>query len=93
MLLGDIIARLADETIAAEAVLALGDLSLLAALKARAAASGVGLGAYAARAVRIYADGAPAAEWTTLIGVLGRAEDPGTACLGRVFAYVLAQPD
>lgn len=90
MLLGDIIARLTDETTAAEIILGLGDIGLLAEMRNRADESGVSLGTYAAWAVRTYADNASSDEWTTLIGAMGRSEDPGAACLHRAFAYVLA---
>ncbi len=40
MLLGDILARLSDETAAVEKILGSGDLTLLAAVKERAAAEG-----------------------------------------------------
>lgn len=91
MLLGDIIAKFEDEAEAAEAVLGLGDLGLLAALRRRADEAGVPLGAYAAWSVRTYADHAPADEWTTLLGIIGRSEDPGSAYLRRALSYVLEQ--
>jgi hypothetical protein len=93
LLLGDVIARLTDETVAAEAILGLGDLGLLAEMQARADENGVALGAYAAWAVRVYADSASSEEWTTLIGAISRSDDPGVTCLGRAFAYVLAAED
>ena len=89
MLLGDVIARLTDETTAAEIILGLGDIGLLAGMRARAEESGVALGTYGAWAVRTYADNASSEEWTTLIGAMGRSEDPGATCLHRAFAYVL----
>ena len=90
MLLGDLIACLADETTAAEVILGLGDLGLLTEMRARAEENGVALGVYAAWAVRTYADNASSDEWTTLIGTMGRSDDPGVTCLSRAFAYVLA---
>ena len=90
MLLGDVIALLTAETTAAEAILDLGDLGLLAQMRARASENGVSRGAYAAWAVRTYADNASSEEWTTLVGALGRSDDPGVTCLRRAFAYVLA---
>jgi len=93
LLLGDIIARLSDEATVAEAILGLGDLGLLAEMRARAAENGVALGAYAAWAVRVYADNASSQEWTTLIGAMGRSDDPGVTCLRRAFVYVLAGAD
>ena len=90
MLLGDVIARLTDETTATETILGLDDLQLIAGLRAHAEENGVGIGAYAAWAVRAYADNASSDEWTTLIGALGHSDDPGLTCLKRAFTYVLA---
>jgi hypothetical protein len=90
LLLGDVIARLMDEATAAEAIIDFGDLGLLAKMRERAKENEVSLGAYAAWAVRVYADNASSEEWTTLIGALGRSDDPGATCLRRAFAYVLA---
>lgn len=89
MLLGDIIARLTDETTAAEVILGLGDIGLLASMRTRAGENGVALGTYAAWAVRTYADNASSDEWTTLVGAMGRSDDPGATCLRRAFAYVV----
>jgi len=93
MLLGDIIARLDDEAVAAETLLRLGNLPLLADLSALAAAEGQTLGCYAAWAVRSYADAAPADEWLGLLADLGRAEDPGAAYLRRALAFVVASAE
>jgi hypothetical protein len=90
VLLGDVIRQLEDEVFATETILRFADLGLLKRLQERAAESGVSLGTYATWAVRTYADNAPPDEWTSLIGVLGRAEDPGAACLRRALAHVLA---
>jgi hypothetical protein len=91
MLLGDVLARFDDETVAAETILGLGDLALIARLRERAEAVGQSLGGYAASTVRCYAASAPDEEWITLMGALGRAEDPGAVCMKRAFAYMLAQ--
>ena len=93
MLLGDVIARLTDETAVAEILLGLDDLSLLAKLRARADENGVPLNAYAVWAFRTYVDNAPSEEWTTLIGAMSRSPDPGGTCLGRAFTYVLTAVD
>jgi len=90
VLLGDVIAQFEDEVFVTETVLRVADLGLLARLQQRAAESGVPLGDYAVWAVRTYADNAPADEWTTLIGLLERAEDPGATCLRRALCFVLA---
>lgn len=90
MLLGDVIGRLEDETVAIETLTGLDDLALVAEMRRRAEDAGVGLGSYTAWAVRHFADTAPDDEWVQLMGVLGRADDPGAACLKRAFTYVLA---
>lgn len=90
MLLGDLLARFDDESVATETVLGLGDLALAAKLRAAAEADGLTLGAYAAAAVRRYAAAASDEEWVNLMGALGRAQDPGAVCLRRAFNYVTA---
>jgi hypothetical protein len=92
MLLGDLLTRFADETIAAETIVGLGDLSLMARLSEQAEANGMSLGAYAAGAMRRYAAEASEEEWVTLMGLLRRAPDPGAVCLQRAFAHVLGHP-
>jgi len=91
MLLGDVLARFDDETVAAETILSLGDLALIARLRQRAEAVGQSLGEYAASTVRCYAASAPDEEWITLMGALGRTQDPGAVCMTRAFTYMLAQ--
>ncbi len=92
MLLGDLLARFDDDSLAAETLLGIGDLALVAAARAQAEASGLALGAYAAAAVRRYAAEASDEEWVTLMGALGRAPDPGAICLKRALAYARARP-
>ncbi len=90
MLLGDLLNRFEDESVAAETVLRVGDLALINAMTRNAEALGLSLGTYAAQAVRQYADNASDEEWTTLIGQMGCAEDPGAVCLKRAFAALVA---
>lgn len=89
MLLCDVIRQLEDESILTETVLRMGNLGLLTRLRERAAENDLSIGRYASWAVRTYADNAPPDEWMTLLGVLGRTDDPGAACLRRVLAHVL----
>jgi hypothetical protein len=91
MLLGDLLARFNDETVAAETILATGDLAAVAQLRALAEAEGQSLGAYAAAAVRRYASSASDEEWISLMGAMGRTDDPGSVCMKRAFAFALAQ--
>jgi hypothetical protein len=89
MLLGDLLASFDDETVASEAILRLGDLSLLASVRARAEAEGETLGAYAVSAVRHFAAEASDETWISLMGALARAEDPGAVCLKQALAHSL----
>ena len=88
MMLGDVLAQLNDGGEAAEIILGVGDLRLLAAMRERAESEGLDLAAYARAAVQRYATEASDEEWITLIGLIGRAGDPGTACLKHVFENV-----
>jgi Tfp pilus assembly protein FimV len=87
MLFGDLIAQLADEIAAEEALLRFSDLPLLAELRAQAEANGLELGTYTAAAVNRYASEATDEEWVSLIGAIGRAHDPGVTYLKRALAY------
>ncbi len=89
-MLGDLLARLTDETTAAETLLQLGDLTLLEAARGKAAAEGLDLAACVTQTIQRYASTASDQEWVTLMGLLNRSPDPGATCLQRAFAY--AQP-
>jgi hypothetical protein len=90
MLLGDVLARFTDDSFAAETILRLDDLPLVARITTEAEAQGRSLGEFAASSVRHYAAHARDEEWITLMGALGRADDPGAVCLKRAFAFVLS---
>jgi hypothetical protein len=64
----------------------------LAAAQQRAEAAGLALGAYVAQAVRAYADQAVDEEWITLLGLMGRAQDPGSVCLNARWAMRWGRP-
>jgi hypothetical protein len=85
-MLSDLLDRFGDEGAAEDALLDLGDLRLVAALRQRADAKGLGLGAFAAHAVRRYMDEAPDEEWITLLAELRRSADPGRAFARRALA-------
>lgn len=91
MLLGDVLARFNDDSVAAETILRLDDLALAARMTKEAEAQGRSLGEFAASSVRHYAAHAPDEEWITLMGALGRADDPGAVCMKRAFAFVLSE--
>jgi hypothetical protein len=83
MILGDVLARLQNDGEAAELILGLGKLSLLAGARQRAEAEGVDLATYARCAVQRYAVEASDEEWVSAMGALGRATDPGMVFLKR----------
>jgi hypothetical protein len=84
-MLGDVLARLTDETAAVETILGAGDLTLLTMVKERAAAEGLDLAACVTQTVQRYTHEASDEEWVTLIGLMNRANDPGAVCLKRAF--------
>ena len=89
MLLGDVIARLEDEAVAMEALVALGDLPLVARVQEAAACDGLTAGEFAAQAVRLFSDTASDEDWVSLIGVMGQTQDPGQICLKKMVEFAL----
>jgi hypothetical protein len=92
MLLGDIIAQLDDESFAMEALVGLGDLALLARVEGAAEAEGITPGAFAAQAVQAFSNSASDEDWVTLIGAMGRTQDPGQICLKKMVEFALRPP-
>jgi hypothetical protein len=86
-MLGDILARLTDETVAVETILGTGDLALLAVAREHAAAEGLDLAACVVQTVQRYTNEASDEEWVTLMGLLNRSQDPSTTCLKRAFEH------
>jgi hypothetical protein len=91
IMLGDLLSRLTDEATALEAIAGLGDLKLLTEAQELAAAEGLDLGSYVAQAVERYANEASNEEWTTLMGLLNRTQDPGAICIKRALAHALRE--
>ncbi len=89
MLLGDLMARFEDEALATETLVALGDLALVGRVEAAAAANDLTTGEIATQCVDRYTATATDEEWLTLIGLLGRADNPGQVFLQRVLAVSL----
>jgi hypothetical protein len=80
-----VLARLDEDAVAAETILGLGDISLIARLREHAEASGQSLGAYAAGAVQRYMAHSDDEEWLTLMSAIRHADDPAAVCLRRIF--------
>lgn len=89
MLLGDLIARLDDDVIAAETLMALDDLALAQLAQDAAADLDIDPGAYVAMAVRRYLNQAPPDEWTTLMSAMDSSGDPAAVLLRRSLSFVL----
>lgn len=88
-MLGDLIARFEDEAVAAEALLSLDDLRLVARVAEASAGAGLPPGAYAAVAVGRYVAEADDQEWLSLIGIMTRDADPSGAFLRRALVKEL----
>jgi hypothetical protein len=91
MLLGNLIARLADEAVAAETMIGLCDLALAAQVAAAAAESGVTPGRFVAGCVGRFVQEAPGEEWTTVMGQMERSDNPGAALLRRMVEFGLRE--
>jgi len=87
---GDLLAQFEDETVAAEALLSLDDLVLVARVQEAAARAGLDAGAFAAASVGRFVNGASDEDWLGLLGAVSRAEDPSAAFLKRVLAREIA---
>jgi hypothetical protein len=90
MLLGNVMASFEDPACAAEALLALDDLVLTAAITAAAAEEKMTAGEFAMQSVGAFVDGAGDEEWLTLIGLMSRSDNPGQVFLRRILSEALA---
>ena len=89
MLLAQLLSPFNADSVAADALQRLGDLALLAEVRAGAEAEGLPLGAFVAAAVQRYAHEASDDDWVTLMGELGRSEDPGLTCVKRALIHAI----
>jgi hypothetical protein len=90
MLLGDILKTFSDESAAAEYLLSLEDIPLIARLQELACAEGETLGEFASAAVQRYTSQASEEEWLTLLGQVSRSGDPARVCLHRALQRAAA---
>ncbi len=90
MLLGDILKTFSDESAAAEYLLSLGSIPLVARLQELAGQEGETLGEYASATVQRYASEASEEEWLTLLGLISRTNDPAKVCLQRALEQAAA---
>lgn len=90
MLLGELIARVRDPSFAAEALLALEDLALMARITRKAAEEHLEHGEFIAQSVAAFVNGATDEEWLGMIGAMSNAENPGQAFLHLILSKALA---
>jgi len=90
MLLGDILARLSNDSVTSEMILALGGLRMLASVRQLAEVENMDLTTYAHAALQRYAAAASDEEWITLVGVMNSGSDPGLAYIKRAIESELA---
>ena len=89
MLLGQVLRQLGDETFAAETLVGLHDLPLMADLEATREKFGESAPDYAIGAVRRFSTYASDDDWLALMSALGRSDDPGATCLRAILAWSL----
>ncbi|HYF53002.1 MAG TPA: hypothetical protein VEA41_01950, partial [Salinarimonas sp.] len=58
-------------------------------VESAAACQGMTPGEYAANAVALFSNTASDEDWVSIIGVMGRTQDPGSACLKRMVEFAL----
>jgi len=93
MQLGEIIRNFSDEARANEALLACGDLALMARVGEAAGHYDETVGEYASGAVRRFANFASSEDWLALMNAIERAEDPGFCCLNYMLNWSLRQDE
>jgi hypothetical protein len=93
MQLGEIIRNFSEEATANEALLALGDLSLLARVGKSAEHYEETIGEYAAGAVRRFANLASSEDWLALMNAIERTDEPGRRCLTHMLHWSLKRDE
>lgn len=89
MVLGEVLEQLRDEAFAAEMLLSLDDLPLVANVETTAQRFGENAATYAAGAAGRFAAFASDEDWLALMNALERAGDPGTTCLRQMLTWSL----
>ncbi len=89
MMLGHFLRNLADDAAAEEALFALGDLVLLAAVEEECAVQAEARGEYVAGAVRRFARMAGDGDWLAVMGKLERSDRPAADFLRQTLEWTL----
>ena len=93
MQLGDIIRNFSEEVGVDEALLACGDLALMARVGEAAGRFDETVGEYSSSAVRRFANLASSEDWLALMNAIERTDDPGSCCLVHMLNWSLKQDD
>ena len=93
MQLGEIIRNFSDEARADDALLACGDLIMLARIGEIASRFDETVAEYAAGAVRRFANLASSEDWLALMNVIERTDDPASDTLGHMLKWSLKQDE
>jgi hypothetical protein len=91
MLLGQVLDRLGDDSVAAEALIGLNDLPLMVDVENTGQRFGESAQLYATNSVRRFVAFASDEDWLALMTALERAPDPGAACLRHMLRWSLHQ--
>ena len=92
MTLGELFAAWQDEAAILDALIGLEDLALLARLEQVAAKEGCDLASAVRETVGRFIEEADDETWLTLLGRLGKADDPAKAGLKLMLEYGLDRP-
>lgn len=91
MLLGTIFTNLQDEDAAAEALLSLGDIVLLAEVDAARLPHGEAVGEYVSGATQRFAQLASDEDWLRLMTILEKSQSPAASCLSAMVRWSIAR--
>lgn len=91
MLLGTLFQKLEDEEIAAEALLSLGDIVLLAGVEKARTMHDETIGEYVSGATRRFSRLASDEDWLRLMTALERSESPAQSCLATIVRWSIAR--
>ena len=91
-MLGNILGALTDAASAEEALVAINDPGVVESVRRRAAAEGVGVGAFVASTVRQMLDHAEEDMWLGLLGRMSNSPRPGVAALETILARAFPAP-
>lgn len=93
MMLGDLISQLGDETVALEALIATGDIALIAKVQTAAGNTRVSVGEFIADLIGCFGATAKSDDWIAVMSAAGRSEVPGAACLRVMLSVALANQE